>query len=186
LKWFSAAATPITVGSLKTFVRAEHQVELLRWRDSVKMPRFGIASLMVFVAIAAVDFAAMRALLAFDSRAARLLLLGALPMANVVAVSLLIDRRLPGSRPFLRGFGAFSAIALALYVTFSFIPNEQALALYTELAFYLLANTVGSLPEFVGMPLEYVVGVVMFVWPQLAFALIGGFLSQLRSAMDRT
>ena len=45
-----------------------------------------------------------------------LLILGALPMANVLAVGILIGQRRPGSRPFLLGFEAFGAMALALYV----------------------------------------------------------------------
>ena len=32
---------------------------------------------------------------------------GALPMANVLAVGLLIAQQRPGSRPFMLGFGAF-------------------------------------------------------------------------------
>ena len=44
------------------------------------------------------------------------MLLGALPMANVLAVGILIGQRRPGSRPFLLGFEAFGAMALALFV----------------------------------------------------------------------
>src|SRR4051794_21903333 len=79
------------------------------------MPRFRIAWGMVAVAIAALDFAAIRASLEF--REAVLLVLGALPMANVLAVGILIARQRPGSRPFLLGFEAFGAMALALFIT---------------------------------------------------------------------
>ena len=44
------------------------------------------------------------------------LVVGALPMANVLVAGLLIARQRPRSRPFLLGFEVFSAIALALYV----------------------------------------------------------------------
>ena len=33
-------------------------------------------------------------------------------------------------------------------------------------------------PPFVYIPIRYFVAVVMFVWPQVAFALVGGFLSR--------
>ena len=52
------------------------------------MPRFRIAWVMIFVAIAALDFAAIRAF--FVSGDVALLVLGALPMANILAVGILI------------------------------------------------------------------------------------------------
>ena len=81
----------------------------------MKMPRFRIAWIMVAVAIAALDFAAIRASL--DIREAVLFVLGALPMANVLAVGILIAQQRPGSRPFFLGFEAFGAMALALFIT---------------------------------------------------------------------
>ena len=82
----------------------------------MKVPRFRIASIMVVVAIVALDLVAIRALLGFRSLMGELLILGALPMANVLAVGLLIGQRRPGNRPFLLGFVPFGAMSLALYV----------------------------------------------------------------------
>jgi hypothetical protein len=60
----------------------------------VKVPRFRIAWLMVAVAIAALDFAAIGAILGSGADDFGIfLLLGALPMANVLAVGILIGQR---------------------------------------------------------------------------------------------
>jgi hypothetical protein len=69
---------------------------------------------MVLVAIAALNFGAIRALwydLATGRNSNRLevLGLGALPMANVLAVGLWINLGRRGSRPFLLGFEVFGA-----------------------------------------------------------------------------
>ena len=86
----------------------------------MKPPRFRIARIMVAVAIAALDFGAIRALLprhehVLDDQRGVYLSLGALPMANVLAVVFLVGRHRPGSRPFLLGFEAFGAMALTLF-----------------------------------------------------------------------
>src|SRR5262245_55844944 len=98
---------------------------------------------MVAVAVAALNFGAMRALLGFNSVTGRLLLVGALPMVNVLAVGILIAQRQPGSRTFLLGFGAFGAMALAFYVGWSIFPDEVALKTYFRL---------------LGVPLEKYIG----------------------------
>ena len=77
----------------------------------MKMPRFRIAWLMVAVAIAGIDFGVIRTLLA-----ELFLVMGALSMANVLVVGLLIAQQRPSSRPFLWGFEVFGAMALALYI----------------------------------------------------------------------
>jgi len=90
----------------------------------VKAPRFRIAWFMVFIALAALDFRAIRAMPEIGPPTSELLVLGALPMANVLALGLLIGQRRPGSRPFLLGFEAFGVMASALYVALvSFSPQ---------------------------------------------------------------
>ncbi len=109
---------------------------------AVKVPRFRIAWLVVAVAIAALNFAAIRAI--FDPGInpnevrAILLLLGALPMANVLVVGMLIGQQRPGSRRFLMEFVGFGATALTFFIAFttkaartigkSSIPKETAFA----------------------------------------------------------
>lgn len=75
--------------------------------------RFRIASVMAIIAIAALDIAVIRAIPVIGAPKSELLVLGALPMANVLAVGLLILRPRSGSRPFLLGFVGFGAMALA-------------------------------------------------------------------------
>ena len=56
----------------------------------MKVPRFRIAWVMVVVAIAALDFGAIRAAFDLESPSVLLLLVVTLPMANILAVGLLI------------------------------------------------------------------------------------------------
>jgi hypothetical protein len=137
---------------------------------------------MVAVAIAALDFAAIRALLprhanVLDDQRGMCLLLGALPMANVLAVGMLIGHRRPGSRPFLLGFEAFGAMALAFFIALaSCFPRETVMS-YLVPFVAPLERIIGPDRPFVYIPIQFFVAVIMLSWPQLAFALIGGFLS---------
>ncbi len=89
---------------------------------AVKVPRFRIAWLMAIVAIAALNFGAIRALVNLQFRAhingfPRLaqiigaLILGALPMATVLVFGLLIGTRRRALRPLLLGFEMSGATA---------------------------------------------------------------------------
>ncbi len=137
---------------------------------------------MVAVAIAALNFAAIRAFLGhrtsvLDEQRVVLLLLGALPMANVLAVGMLVGQRRPGSRPILLGFEAFGALALAFFIALaSCFPREVVLP-YLASFVAPLKRIVGHYQPFVEIPIGCFVFVVMLGWPQLAFALIGGWLS---------
>jgi hypothetical protein len=146
----------------------------------MKLPRFRIAWLMVAVAIAAIDFAAIRALV--DPRAveaAAFLLMGALPMANVLIIGLLIARQRPRSRPFLLGFEVFGALALSVGILLSFIPGRPGPILsYLELVSKPLIPVVESYSPPAQAALELFVCILVFAGPQLVFALSGGFLSR--------
>ncbi len=145
----------------------------------MKAPRFRIAWVMVGIAIAALDFAAIRAMHGHPEIG--LLGLGALPMANVLVVGSLVAQQRPGSRPFLLGFGVFGAMALALFVALvSFVQDsERLISSYLALLVVLpMDKFVGSDRYFAYLPLACSVVVVMLTWPQVAFALIGGFLSR--------
>jgi hypothetical protein len=149
---------------------------------TVKPPRFSIAWLMVAVAIAAIDFGVIRASLEHLTTApVGLLVVGALPMANMLIVGMLIARQRPGSRPFLWGFELFGATALAVYIhlaTSSHRDDGGPLTSYVRLAIDPIAPVIRGYQPFVSFAIEVFVGVVMFVGPQFAFALIGGFLSR--------
>jgi hypothetical protein len=145
-------------------------------------PRFRIAWVMVAVAFAALDFAAIRALLpghanALDDQRGVCLLLGALPMANVLAVGMLIGQRRPASRPFLLGFEAFGAMALVLFIALATcFPREVVIPYF--------APFVAPVERFIGpgrplyIPIGGLVVAVVLVGPQVVFALVGGFLSR--------
>ena len=146
----------------------------------MKVPRFRIAWVMVAVAIAALDFAAIRA--CFDIPEVGLLVLGALPMANVLAVGILIGQQRPGSRPFLLGFEAFGAMALALFVAVAlaslFPDGYVADKFLSRTVIQPIEKIIGQDRPFVFIPIILFAYVVMLGWPQVVFALIGGFLSR--------
>jgi hypothetical protein len=144
----------------------------------VKPPRFRSAWIMVAVAIAAINFGAMRAL--FDPGSVGVLLLfGALPMANVLIVGILIARQRVRSRPFLLGFEVFGALALSIYVLLSFIADWPGpIISYLELVWNPLNGVIGAYPPPAQSAIGVFVGILMLLGPQLAFALIGGFLSR--------
>jgi len=102
--------------------------------------------------------------------------LGALPMANVLAVALVIGYRRHGSGRFLLGFEAFGAVALSLYVVVAIFFTEELVVPYINLALDpLLEYTDIDFPHI--EPIIPLIELVMLGLPQLAFSLIGGFLS---------
>jgi hypothetical protein len=150
---------------------------------AVNVPRFRIASVMVAVAIAALDFGAIRALLprhanVVDDQRGMCLFLGALPMANFLAVGMLVGQRRPGSRPFLLGFEAFGAVALAFFIALASCFPREVLLLYLTPVVVPIERSIGDDRPFVMFPIVGLVAVALLGWPQVAFALIGGFLSR--------
>jgi hypothetical protein len=132
---------------------------------------------MVGIAIAALDFAAIRATIGYTEIG--VVVLGALPMANALVVATLVARQHPASRPFLLGFGAFGAMALALFATLASLDQADV-----RIGYYLapvlgpMDKVVGQQRPFVYIPLAGSIVMVMLAWPQVAFALIGGLLSR--------
>jgi hypothetical protein len=82
----------------------------------VKRPRFRIVLIMLVVAITALNLGAIRAISDAESRSLFLICVVALPMANILAVGLLLAFLRARSRHFLRGFEVFGAMALAFFV----------------------------------------------------------------------
>ena len=143
----------------------------------MRLPRFRIAWIMLAVAIVALDFAAVRAML--DYPEIGLLVLGTLPMANLLIVGTpLVAQECPESRPFLLGFGAFAAMALDLFVAVASFDQDGngLISSYLALLLVPMDGVIGQDRPL--SPLECFVIMVMLAWPQVAFALIGGFLSQ--------
>jgi hypothetical protein len=145
----------------------------------VKAPRLRIAWVMVAIVIAAINFGALRAFI--ESDRSGFLVLGALPMANVLTFGILIGLRRRGISPFLLGFEAFGAIALAIYLALRISFPNATVRLYIESLINFLMDAVGRDGIFLVIPIAYfamfAVG-VMLVSPQVAFAAMGGFLSR--------
>jgi hypothetical protein len=141
----------------------------------VNVPRFRIAWLMIAVAIAALNFAAIRAM--FGSQSRELLVMGGLPMASILAVGLLIGQRRPESRPFLLGFEVFGAMAVALYVAVASYFRNEVVNPYLVLFLDPIAIIVGQ-DQRVKIPTLCALAVILLGWPQVVFALLGGYLSR--------
>ena len=131
---------------------------------------------MVAVAIAAINFGAIRALLprhanVLDDQTSICLVLGDLPLANALVVGMLIAQRRPGRRPFLVGFEVFGAMALAFFIILAtFFPREVVLP--------YLSPFVAPIERFIGpgRPIVYIpILALLFastlVGPQVFFAL---------------
>jgi hypothetical protein len=145
----------------------------------LKAPRFRIAWAMIAVAFAALDFLAIRAFLDSPSLVSEELLLGALPMANVLAIGLLLAWQRPGGRPFKLGFAVFGAMALTLYTCLADrgFPDDLP-TLYVKPFVDLAARIIGRDHPYIFVPSACFGVVVMLALPQFAFALVGGYLSR--------
>src|SRR4051794_23392215 len=112
----------------------------------MKVPRFRIAWVMAFVALAALNFTVVRATLNAPGIISELLAVGAMPMATVLAIGLLIGYRRPGSRPFLLGFESFGAMALAFYIALASCFDDEAVTPYLGLLLDPIAKAIGTRP----------------------------------------
>jgi hypothetical protein len=142
---------------------------------TMEVPRIRIAWVMVFVAFAALDFTAFRAARDDPRPAAPLLTLGAMPMATVLAIGLLIGHRRLHNRLFLLGFESFGALALALYVVLASRFSEETIGPYLGLFIDPLVKRIGQNRHWFA-PIAFPGIAVMLALPQLAFALLGGTL----------
>jgi ABC-type Na+ efflux pump permease subunit len=160
----------------------------------MKASRFRINWLMGCIALVALNFGVMRLLDGLGHRQAALnhsdrflkvtqhWVVGGLPMLNTLGIVLVIGLRRRGSHRFVWGFVLFGAIALALYVAavgLYFDEIEQAGHDLFRPIVAALANgqTVLSAGRF--QMLICIVAVAFFL-PQLAVALVSGFLFRFR------
>jgi hypothetical protein len=155
----------------------------------VQTPPFRIAWAMVLIAAIALEFGAIRALSEMQLRAniegshrlslmVGALALGAIPTANVLVIGLRTGLWRRGSRPFLWGFETFGAMALAFYIAgVSLLTEELVRPLFDLLVKHLFATLWnGPYRNNVGHLIGYSVTIALLALPQVAFALIGGFL----------
>jgi hypothetical protein len=111
----------------------------------MKVPRFRIALIMLIIAVIALDLGAMRAVSDLESRFLFLLCVLVIPMANILAVGLLLAVLRPRSRPFLKGFEVFGAMALVIVVVVA-MRAEDLVQFYLGPPMALYEATVGPPP----------------------------------------
>jgi hypothetical protein len=111
-------------------------------------------------------------------------------MANILAVGLLLAFLRPRSRHFLRGFEVFGAMALAFFVVVA-MRDEGLVQSYLSPPIALYEATIGPPPP-IGQnwpSYRLLIGFCLLslwaTWPQLGFALMGGFLSRRSGATGR-
>jgi hypothetical protein len=140
---------------------------------------------MVLVAIAAFNCLAIRTVLDYGPIGDRLGI-GALPMANILIVVTLVGYPYHASRRFLWGFEAFGATAVVLYAALTILMPSGVpyVSTYNRLAADFLINSTYRAPWSATAPWIHprlLFGYILLsIWvsvPQLAFALLGGFLS---------
>jgi hypothetical protein len=138
---------------------------------------------MVVVAITALDLGAIRAVSDHPNAVNDLLAEGALPMANVLAFGMLVGCRRLESRSFLVGFEAVGAVALAFYVASILSLSDRTSFGQIIVDGYLwLAGKLwppGSSRTVSRVVIARSALSFWLTWPQLAFALVGGFLTRL-------
>jgi hypothetical protein len=147
----------------------------------VRVPRVRIAWLMIVVALAALDFGAIRAMSDSWGRTSGLLGLGLLPMANVLAFAPLVGLRRRAGRGFLLGFEMFGATAMALYAGVILSRNDLVWTYFVP-AIEALQATIGPIVTTPRM-LIYLSSLGLWAtWPQVAFALVGGLIHSLTAS----
>jgi hypothetical protein len=135
--------------------------------------RFSISGMMAVVALFALDFMAIRTPLNGLSVTACMLLLGGLPMANLLTAGLLVmlpDRlRRRVDRPWLVGFEVVGWTALFGYASCAYY---HAYALRES-----VVHALGLLTS-LGNPAFLTAVVAILSAPQLGLALVGGWLNR--------
>jgi hypothetical protein len=135
---------------------------------------------MVAIAIAALDFAAIRAAADDSNGPGMLLCTVVLPMANVLAIALLLGYRNPRYCRLLSGFAVFGA-AVVGYLVMAILSGEDWVWSYVTLVLEPMRAIIRPAGGGKWSPVRLFAGrSLLSVWatlPQLAFALIGGFLT---------
>jgi hypothetical protein len=137
--------------------------------------RFSISALMAVVLLVALDCLAFNTLLdrpLFHRHLSELIVVGALPMANILAVGLirlLTERNMRSlTRPFLVRFEVIGGVALLLFLASS--------CLATDLLHDGVEHALRPLSLRPGNPLFLVGAVTLLLLPQLALASVCGWL----------
>jgi hypothetical protein len=146
---------------------------------------------MAIVAVVALDLGAIRACLrsrlAYNTVTGRpvvvnqveALTYGTLPMANILAFTLLAGLTGIGRRPFLSGFLFAGIAALAAFTVLAYFRTEEIIQPYVLWVLRSLPRSARKLTPAIRYPLNYSIAIVLVGLPQLAFAWLGGSLASL-------
>ena len=147
-------------------------------------PRFGLAWLMALIAGLALDIAAIRAWLIHrtDGRVVfntiDVLGAGGLPMANVLVVGIVALWLRRAWRPFLGGFVAAGALALALYAVLALSSTESLVMPYLHAVLRPVSEVMPRDWSVLRLATFYCITAAMLGSPQLALAIVGGALAR--------
>ena len=145
----------------------------------MRVPRFRISSMMLLVAIVAIDFAALQAIQHNYAQAVRRLLTTTLGMANILLAGALFGLRRPGSRGFFLRFEVFGVVAMALWGALGFSIKAtygSPIDSYALIMRDIWIRILGSYPAFIPRPIAHVVFLIWMSLPPVAFALVGGLV----------
>src|SRR5262249_7068797 len=150
--------------------------------------------LVALAVIVALDIGVARTVSGFKSRLGRVktneefqaqaritmvaetLAIGALPMANLLAIGLLIEPGGDRRRRFFLGFEAFGATALALFIAGAILFPDELVRPYLGLVIGPFLQTSGTPSTTIRIRILYGLCAAMLVLPQVAFAVVGGIL----------
>jgi hypothetical protein len=141
---------------------------------------------MTFVAIAALDFGAIRVWYQHlpyndaDTVWVETLAFGGRPMANLLAVGIMVGLRHPQARPFLWGFATFGGLASALFGVLAYFYTLEVIQPFLVWFFELesVETAIRGFRRDARDLIQYFIGTLLLGLPQLAFALSGGLLTR--------
>jgi hypothetical protein len=149
----------------------------------MKIPRVSITSVMAAVVVVAIDCMTIQSVdLHLDppTRILTLIVLGALPMANVLAIGItLLIRGRGQSRPFLMGFDAAGAVALLGWIGYTIARPDQVLVYLGELEpMMIFAGRITGLGQSPAWNTAMIVGFVpaLLLVLELILGIAGGLL----------
>jgi hypothetical protein len=144
----------------------------------LRAPRFGIAWIMAIIALAAINLAVLRAAQDHYNQTIELLLAGALPMVDVLTIGILAGYKRHDRRSFLLGFLLFGGLAASFYFFLVLRFSEEVVLPYVQFFLKPVWEMFREKPTPAFLLIAYPMGIVLLVWPQLAFALLGGYVSR--------
>jgi hypothetical protein len=166
----------------------------------MRKPRLTVASVMALVALAALNFAGIRAWLyyrvghgvsphgvqmTYIDNTYDLMGYGGLPMADLLAAGLLARSFGVTRRPFLLGLMAFGAAALVAFVACAALYTEGVIQPFILWVLRSLPRSIKTLRPSVRTSILYAIAASLVVLPQLAVAVLGGAIFQALSSRRR-